>query len=40
LIQKIGVERFEKLEKLAHETRKYSIPEVKEIIKKYKALTK
>jgi hypothetical protein len=40
LIQKIGVERFKQLEKLAHETRKYSIPEVKEIIKKYKALTK
>ena len=37
---RIGEERIESLKIRAHQTRKYSIPEVKEIIYKYKKLTK
>ena len=40
LISKIGAKRFNELDKLAHQARKYSIPEVKEIIDKYKKLIK
>ena len=36
LIKKIGQERFETLESIANETRKFTIEELKEIIKKYK----
>jgi hypothetical protein len=37
---KLGKEKFEALEKRAHESRKYSIPEIKEMIEKYKNLLK
>jgi hypothetical protein len=40
LTLRIGQERIEALEKRAHESRKYSIPEVKEMIEKYKNLLK
>lgn len=36
----IGQERINALEKRAHENRKYSIPEIKEMIEKYKNLLK
>jgi hypothetical protein len=36
LILRIGQERFNELEKLAHQSNKYSIPEIKELIKIYK----
>lgn len=36
LIERIGLERLEYLESIANETRKFTIPEVKEIIETYK----
>jgi len=36
LIKKIGITEFEDLERKAHETRKFSIPEIKEMIEIYK----
>jgi hypothetical protein len=36
LIDKIGITEFQDLERKAHETRKFSIPELKEMIKEYK----
>lgn len=40
LTLRIGQERIDALEKRAHESRKYSIPEIKEMIEKYKNLLK
>jgi hypothetical protein len=40
LIKKIGITEFEDLERKAHETRKFSIPELKEMIQEYKQKTK
>lgn len=40
LIERIGIERVEKLEIQSRETKKYTIEELKVIIKKYKELTK
>jgi hypothetical protein len=40
LINRIGIERLEKLDLIANETRKFTIEEVKEIIEKYKNLNK
>lgn len=40
LIERIGIERLEKLEIESRKTKKYTIEELKEIIKKYKSLTK
>lgn len=40
LYKKLGKEKFEALEKRAHKSRKYSIPEIKEMIEKYKNLLK
>ncbi len=40
LINKIGITEFEDLERKAHETRKFSIPELKEMIQEYKQKTK
>ena len=40
LINKIGLEEFEDLDKLAHQNRIFDIVELKEMIKKYKELTK
>ena len=40
LINKIGLEEFEDLEMLAHRNRIYDIEELKEMIAKYKELTK
>jgi hypothetical protein len=40
LIQRIGIERLEKLDQIANETRKFTIEEVKEIAEKYKKLNK
>jgi hypothetical protein len=40
LVIRIGEDRLNELDKLAHQTRKYTIDEVKELIKKYKELTK
>lgn len=37
---RLGKEKFEALDKRAHESRKYSIPEIKEMIEKYKNLFK
>jgi len=36
LIKRIGIERFEALEKLKHVPRHYTIPEVKELIQNYR----
>lgn len=36
LIKKIGISDFEDLERKAHETRKFSIPEIKEMIEEFK----
>jgi hypothetical protein len=36
LINKIGITEFEDLERKAHETRKFSIPEIKEMIQEFK----
>ncbi len=36
LIEKIGIERFEALESIAYNTRKFTIEELKEIINEYK----
>ena len=36
LIKKIGITEFEDLERKAHETRKFSIPEIKEMIQEFK----
>jgi hypothetical protein len=36
LINKIGITEFEDLERKAHETRKFSIPEINEMIKEFK----
>lgn len=40
LIKKIGLKEFEDLDKLAHQNRIFDIVELKEMIKKYKELTK
>ena len=40
LTLRIGQERIDALEKRAHQSRKYSIPEIKEMIEKYKNLLK
>jgi hypothetical protein len=40
LTLRIGQDRIDSLEKRAHESRKYSIPEIKEMIEKYKNLLK
>lgn len=40
LIKKIGLEQFEDLDRLAHKNRIFDIQELKEMIKKYKELTK
>lgn len=40
LINRIGIERLEKLDQIANETRKFTIDEVKEIAEKYKRLNK
>ena len=40
LIKKIGLKEFEDLDKLAHKNRIFDIVELKEMIKKYKELTK
>ena len=40
LINRIGIERLEKLDQIANETRKFTIDEVKEIAEKYKKLNK
>ena len=40
LIERIGLERLEHLESIANETRKFTIPEVKEIIETYKQKVK
>jgi hypothetical protein len=40
LVEKIGIERVEHLESIANETRKFTIPEVKEIIETYKQKVK
>lgn len=40
LIKKIGLEQFEDLDRLAHKNRIFDIEEIKEMIKKYKELTK
>jgi hypothetical protein len=40
LTLRIGQERIDALEKRAHESIKYSIPEIKEMIEKYKNLLK
>jgi len=37
---RIGIERLEKLDQIANETRKFTIEEVKEIAEKYKILNK
>jgi hypothetical protein len=40
LIKKIGITEFEDLERKAHETRKFSIPEIKEMIEFFKKKNK
>lgn len=40
LIKKIGQEEFDELDKLAHQNRQFDLEEIKEMIKKYKELTK
>jgi hypothetical protein len=40
LVLRIGEDRLNELDELAHKTRKYTVDEVKDLIKKYKELTK
>ncbi len=40
LIEKIGIEEFEDLERLAHQNRQFTVNEIKEMIETYKQKTK